>query len=125
MEMFWKLLEQHGELSFFRPNASALAVILAIDLLLTLVHSLQELRGHLWRYFGAIEGVRIPDVPGFLLFFVALTLSLWAVGFAGIAGFLPVIGFKVEDLLAMAAIGGLIGARLSDSWYSHIRLYRQ
>jgi hypothetical protein len=119
--MFQELLEKHGELSSFRPGAAALAVILALDLVLTLVHSAQELRGHLWRYFGAIEGARFPDGPGFLLFFVGLTLGLWAVGLAGIAGYLPVVGI-VADALAIAAVGGLISARLSDLWFSHVRL---
>jgi hypothetical protein len=123
LEPFQKLLEEHGALSWFRPGAAALAVILALDLVLTLVHSAQEWRGHLWRYFGAIEGARIPDVPGFLLFFVGLTLGLWTVGLAGIAGYLPVVRFKADDALAMAALGGLIGARLSDLWYSHVRLH--
>jgi hypothetical protein len=125
LETFLRLLQEHGALSSFRPSAAVLAVILALDLVLTLVHSVQELRGHLWRYFAAIEGVRIPDVPGFLLFFVGLTLGLWTVGLAGIAGYLPIVRFKVDDTLAMAALGGLIGARLSDLWYSHVRLHRQ
>jgi hypothetical protein len=124
LETFQRLLQEHGALSSFRPGAATLAVILALDLALTLVHSAQELRGHLWRYFGAIAGARIPDVLGFLSFFVALTLGLWAVGLVGIAGYLPVVD-KVPDALAMAAVGGLIGARLSDSWYSHIRLHRR
>ena len=109
-EPFWRLLEEHGVRSSFDPGAAALAAILALDLVLTLVHSAQELRGHLWRYFGAIEGARIPDVPGFLLFFVGLTLGLWTVGLAGIAGYLPFVRFKVDEALAMAAVGGLIGA---------------
>ena len=123
MQPFQKLLEEHGALSSIRPGAAVLAVILTLDLVLTLVHSAQELKGRLWRYFGAIEGARIPDVPGFLLFFVGLTLGLWTVGLAGIAGYLPVVGFKVDDAHAMAAVGGLIGARLSDLWYSHVRLH--
>jgi hypothetical protein len=118
-------MQQHlSAVSFLGPSAVALVLILAVDLLLTLVHSVQELNGKLWRYFGAIAGIRIPDVVGFSLFFVVLTALLWAVGVAGIAGYLPIYG-RVADDSAMGAVGGLIGARLSDRRYSHVRLHRQ
>lgn len=41
-----------------------LLVLQAADVALTLVHSLQELKGRLWDYFGAIVGVRIPKWVG-------------------------------------------------------------
>jgi hypothetical protein len=121
----FEIMKQHLEkVSFFGPSGLALVLILAVDLLLTLVHSLQELRGPLWRYFGAIAGVRISDVLGFSLFFLFLTALLWTVGFAGIAGYLPIYR-RVPDCSATAAVGGLIGARLSDGLFSHVRLHYQ
>ncbi|MBI1879532.1 MAG: hypothetical protein HYR94_15155, partial [Chloroflexi bacterium] len=127
-----EIMRQHlSEVSlfgFFEYSADAytLYLILGVNLVLTLVHSVQELKGRMWRYLGAIVGVRIPDVAGFLLFFVALTVILWALGFAGIAGYLPFYGQgRVAVWFAMAAVGALIGGRLSDRLYLHIRLDRQ
>lgn len=105
----------------------ALAVILlGFDLVLTLVHSLQELKGAnapLWRYFGAIIGVQIPDWLGFAVFFVLLTLVLWAVGLAGISGYVPFLDKEKREKWAIAAVGVLIGARISDGIFSHILLW--
>jgi hypothetical protein len=105
----------------------ALAVILlGVDLVLTLVHSLQELKGvnaPLWRYFGAIIGVQIPDWLGFPVFFVLLTVVLWAVGLAGIIGYVPFLEKERRDKWAIAAVGVLIGARISDGIFSHILLW--
>ena len=99
-------------------NALAfLAIIQTVDLALTLIHSLQERRGQLWRYFGAIAGVKIPDSFGQLVFFAGLTLSLWIVGLAGIYG--AVIW---QTPLAFGCLGAIVGCRLSDSFYSHVRL---
>jgi hypothetical protein len=110
--------------SFLGSSGLALVLILGVDLTLTLVHSVQELKGHLWRYFGAIAGIRIPDVLGFFLFSLVLTAILWAVSLAGIAGWLPIRG-RLPENVAMAAVAGLIGGRLSDRRYSHVRLDRQ
>jgi hypothetical protein len=44
--------------------------------------------------------------------------------FVGITGHLP-IGRVIPDEIAIAAIGVLIGGRLSDRLYSHVRLDRQ
>jgi hypothetical protein len=123
METIQGLLDEVGQGSFFGANTGALGVILAINLLLTLVHSLEELFGRLWRYFGAKEGFRIPDLGGFLFFFVVLTLLLWTVGFAGITGRLPFSNNPLNPLVSTAAVGAIIGARLSDTWYSHVRLH--
>lgn len=105
----------------------ALAVILlGVDLVLTLVHTLQELKGAngpLWRYFGAIVGVQIPDGFGFPVFFVLLTIVLWAVGFAGITGYVPFFEKERRDKWAITAVGVLIGSRISDGIFSHILLW--
>lgn len=119
------MLDYLSKVSLLGPFAVApvLVLILVVDLGLTLIHSVQELKGRLWRYFGAIAGVRIPDVLGFLVFFLGLTVFLWAVGFAGIAG--HVLFFGIPESLAIGALGILIGGRLSDRLYSHVRLDRQ
>ena len=108
--------------SLLPPSNLVLVPILVVDLGLTLVHSIQELKGRLWRYFGAIAGVWIPDVLGVWSFFVGLTVLLWVVGFAGITGY--VAFFPIPESLAIGALGFLIGCRLSDRLYSHIRLDR-
>lgn len=105
----------------------ALAVILlGVDIVLTFVHSLQELKGvnaPLWRYFGAIVGIQIPDWMGFPVFFVLLTVVLWALGLAGIIGYVPFLEKEKRDKWAIAAVGILIGARISDGIFSHILLW--
>jgi hypothetical protein len=95
----------------------ALGLLQAIDLAFTLVHSLQERRGRLWRYFGAIAGVRIPDGFGQIVFFGGLTLTLWILGLLGIAG---VVLWPTP--LAFGCLGAIVGCRLSDSVFSHILL---
>jgi hypothetical protein len=97
--------------------------LLAVDLILTLLHTTQEYRGKLWRYFGAIAGVWVPDLAGVSLFFIGLTLSLWALAWMGIAGWLPFLG-AIPAGTAMLAVGALIGGRISDAWFSHMRLDR-
>ena len=60
-----ELMQTHlGTVSLLGQPAPALAVVLllGIDLTLSLVHVIQEFQGRLWRYFGAIAGIRIPDV---------------------------------------------------------------
>lgn len=112
------------EVSSIGPIKWLFAVLLAVDMVLTLVHTWQELKGRLWRYFGAIAGVPVPDLVGIPVFFVTLTVGLWAVGLMGIAGWLPYIG-SIPPSTSIMCVGGLIGGRLSDSWFSHIRLDRQ
>src|SRR5262245_42861821 len=94
-----------------------LALIQVINLALTLIHSLQERKGRLWRYFGAIAGVKIPDGFGQVVFFGSLTLSLWIVGLIGIYGTV-----MWQTTLAFGCLGAIVGCRLSDSLYSHVRL---
>ncbi|WP_426440827.1 hypothetical protein [Bradyrhizobium genosp. P] len=92
-----------------------LAVLQIIDLALTLRHSLQERKGRLWRYFGAIAGVKIPDGFGQVVFFGGLILSLWVVGLLGITGTV-----LWQTPLAFGCLGAMIGCRISDSLFSHI-----
>ena len=104
------------------PLAAAL-LILGADMALTLVHSIQELKGKLWRYFGAIAGVRVPDTLGRLVFFVVLTGALWLLAVIGIGGWLP--DWDANTRLAGWTLGALIGARVADTWFSHISLARK
>ena len=70
-------------------SAPLLILILLADFAITLLHSYQEWKGAgapLWRNFGAIVGLYIPDQWGFPLFTVGLTLALFAIGFVGIIG---------------------------------------
>jgi hypothetical protein len=117
------ILRHLDQTSVFGPSAVALVVILGVNFTLTLVHALQEFRGRLWRYFGAIVGVSIADAVGISLFFVGLTVLLWIVGWIGITGYVPAFG--PCEQLAMGAIGAMVGGRLSDRRYSHVLLDRQ
>jgi hypothetical protein len=94
-----------------------LVTLQVIDMALTLVHSLQERKGRLWRYFGAIAGVRIPDRFGQLAFFGGLTVALWIVGLVGIA-----CTVLWQAPFAFGCLGAIIGCRASDSLFSHILL---
>ena len=96
---------------------AALAILQIMNLALTLLHSLQERNGKLWRYFGAIAGVRISDNVGQFVFFRGLTISLWIVGLLGITGTV-----LWQAPLAFACLGVIIGGRISDSLFSHILL---
>ena len=118
-------IREHLDVLQISASPPLVLAFLCVDLALTLVHSVLELRGRLWRYFGAIAGVIIPDTPGFLFFFVGLTATLWGVAFTGIAGWLPFLGAIQWPAISMCALGFLIGARLSDTWFSHVRLARQ
>jgi len=95
----------------------ALVLLQVIDLALTLLHGVQERNGKLWRYFGAIAGVRIPDGAGQFWFFRVLTISLWAVGLLGITGTV-----LWPTRLAFGCLGAIIGCRISDGLFSHILL---
>jgi hypothetical protein len=100
-------------------SAPILALILVADFAITSLHSYQEWKGvgaPLWRNFGAIAGLDVPDRWGLLLFTVLLTLILFAIGFVGITG-------RFGPCLTAAALGALIGARLSDTIVSHVLLY--
>jgi len=77
--------------------------------------------GPLWRNFGAIVGVSVPDLLGFLVFFVGLTVALWLVALLAITGSL--LTYAAQTEWAAGALGALIGARLGDTLISHVLLY--
>jgi hypothetical protein len=117
-------LDHFDQVSIFGRSAGALLLILLLDWVFSAFHSYQEWRGAkapLWRIFGAVVGVWLPDWLGFLLFTIGLTLLLWCVGLAGIAGWLP-FGHLAEPT-AIGALGAIIGARISDTLVSHWGLY--
>jgi hypothetical protein len=100
-------------------DATFLVLILIADFALTLLHSYQEWKGAgapLWRNFGAIVGLKIPDGLGFFGFALVLTLILLAVGYLGIIG-------PLNAFWTVLALGALIGARLSDTLVSHLALH--
>jgi hypothetical protein len=118
-------LNHFNQISGFGRSAPLLILILAVNFAITGLHSLQEWKGAggpLWRNFGAIVGLKIPDAAGFLGFTVLLTLTLWALGLIGIAGWFPLVG-SVGSGCAAFALGALIGARLSDTLISHVLLH--
>ena len=99
--------------------AALLVLILAADFAITLLHSYQEWKGvgaPLWRNFGAIVGVDIPDWLGFPVFTVLLTLILLSIGFVGLVG-------PFGAGATAFALWALIGARLSDTLVSHVLLH--
>ncbi|THD44179.1 MAG: hypothetical protein E7774_11140 [Bradyrhizobium sp.] len=98
----------------------ALVFLQTADVAFTLLHSLQERHGRLWRYFGAIAGVKIPDGFGDVVFFGGLTVALWVVGLFGITG-----AVAWQSPLAFGCLGALVGCRLSDSLFSHVLLNRK
>lgn len=119
------LLDHFDQVSIFGRSSGALLVILLLDLAFSAFHSYQEWRGEkapLWRIFGAVVGVWVPHWVGFLSFTIGLTVLLWCVGLAGIAGWLPVVG-QLTEPGTVVALGALIGARISDTLVSHWGLY--
>jgi hypothetical protein len=72
-------LDHLSRISGFGRAAPLLILILAANFAITALHSWQEWKGPgapLWRNFGAIVGLKIPDALGFLGFTVLLTLTL-------------------------------------------------
>jgi hypothetical protein len=119
------VLDHFDQVSIFGRSSAALLLILGFDWAFSAFHTYQEWRGEkapLWRIFGAVVGVFVPHWLGFLLFTTVLTLVLWGVGLAGIAGWLPVVGHLTEPA-AVVALGAIIGARVSDTLVSHWGLY--
>lgn len=119
-----RMLDHLSEVSIFGHSLLALFLILVISFALTLLHTLQELKGRggpLWRNFGAIVGVSVPDLLGFLVFFVGLTVALWLVALLAITGSL--LTYAAQTEWAAGALGALIGARLGDTLISHVLLY--
>jgi hypothetical protein len=120
-----EVLDHLDQVSVFGRSALAVVLILGIDLALSLLHSLQEWKGSevpLWRVFGAIVGIWIPHPLGFASFTLGLTVTLWAVGLMGLAGWLPIAG-PIPLCAAIGALGALVGARVADTLVSHWLLY--
>jgi hypothetical protein len=111
------MLNYLNAVSIFNHSTVALFLILGANWAFTLIHVLQEWKGDeapLWRVFGAIVGVRVPNWLGFLFFTLLLTAFLWALGLAAIAGWLGG---------GAGALGAVIGARVVDTILSHWGLY--
>jgi hypothetical protein len=89
------------------------------------VHAYEEWRGEeapLWRVFGAVVGLWLPDWLGFLLFTLGLTFLLWCAGLVAIGGWFPFIG-NMSLPIVIGTLGFIIGARVSDTLVSHWGLY--
>ena len=117
-------LDHLAQFSIFGRSSVALFLILGLDLTFSAIHAYEEWRGEeapLWRVFGAIVGLWVPNWAGFLVFTVALTLALWGAGLAGICGCLPIVGHSLPA--TVGALGVIIGARISDTLVSHWGLY--
>jgi len=119
------MLDYFNRVSILDHSTVALLLILGANWAFTLIHILQEWKGEkapLWRVFGAVVGVRLPNSLGFLGFTLGLTLLQWALGLAAITGWLPFVG-TLSDSAAARALGSLIGARVGDNVISHWGLY--
>jgi hypothetical protein len=115
-------VDHFNQISGFGRSAALLILILGANFAITAFHSYQEWKGGgapLWRNFGAIVGLDIPDWLGFPLFTIGLTLTLWCLGLLGIAGWFPLVR-PVARGCGAGALGALIGARLSDTLVSHV-----
>jgi hypothetical protein len=116
-----RMLDHLSEFSIFDHSVPALFLILGVSFALTLLHTLQEWKGAggpLWRNFGAIVGVWVPDWLGFPFFFLILTAALWLVALVAVTGSLVI--YPVQPKYAAVALGALIGARLGDTVVSHV-----
>ena len=124
------ILDHLDKVSVFGPSAVALFLILGLDWVFTGIHTYQEWRGEaapLWRVFGAVVGLRLPNWLGFLLFTVTLTLALWIVGLAGIAGALsgnmlgtdPGMADSLGAILMIVIVVGGLGS-LSGAFFASL-----
>ena len=119
------VLDHLDQVSIFGRSSVAFFLILGLDWAFSAVHAYDEWRGEeapLWRVFGAIVGLWLPNWVGFLSFTLLLTLALWGAGLAGICGCLPIVG-QISLPAAVGALGVIIGARISDTLVSHWGLY--
>ena len=119
------ILDHLDQVSVFGRSSVALFLILGFDWAFSAVHAYEEWRGEeapLWRVFGAVVGLWLPNWLGFLLFTLALTLLLWGVALAGITGWLPIVG-QLSLPCAVGALAAVVGARISDTLVSHWSLY--
>jgi hypothetical protein len=120
------MLDYLTQVSIFE-SMLALVLLLALDWSFTLIHILQEWKGEkvpLWRVFGAIVGLFIPNGSGFVWFTLVLCAVQWLLGLVAIAGWLPVLGPLNQPYYGVMALGGVLGARVADSVVSHWMLYR-
>src|SRR5262245_8135927 len=99
-------------------SMTALVLLQVADWALTLGHSVEELKGRLADYFGAIAGVRIPAWIGVVFFFRGLTGFLWLVGAIGIVG-----TDRCPNRYTVAVLGLLVGCRVADGLFSHVVLH--
>jgi hypothetical protein len=122
------MLEQTGahigayadSVSLLGPSVVIPLLILALSWAFSAVHVFEEWKGSafpLWRAFGAIEGVYVPNWLGFPFFTVALLLILWILSVGAIVG----LGFggPLSAQQGVFCLGALIGALLSDCLFSH------
>ena len=119
------VLDHLDQVSIFGRSSVAFFLILGLDWAFSAVHAYDEWRGEeapLWRVFGAIVGLRVPNSVGFFFFTLVLTLALWGAGLAGICGCLPFVG-QIPMSATVGALGVIIGARISDTLVSHWALY--
>jgi hypothetical protein len=115
------MLDHLDQVSVFGRSSLALFLTLGIDWALSSLHIYQEWRGSevpLWRAFGAVVGVWVPNWLGFFLFTVTLLILLWGIALAGIGGWLPIVG-QLSLPVAGGALSAIVGARISDSIFSH------
>ena len=101
-------------------GAVSLLLLLALNWAFSAIHVFEEWKGSdfpLWRAFGAIEGVYVPNWLGFAFFTLSLLLILWIIGVGGIVG-LGIFG-PLTPQQGVLWLGALIGALLSDSLFSH------
>jgi hypothetical protein len=101
-------------------SAAMPLLLLALSWAFSAVHVLEEWKGSdfpLWRAFGAIEGVYVPNSLGFLFFTVLLLLILWIVGVGAIVGL--GVGGPLTAQQGVFFLGALIGALVSDCIFSH------
>ena len=101
-------------------SAAMPLLLLALSWAFSAIHVFEEWKGSdfpLWRAFGAIEGVYVPNSLGFLFFTVALLLILWIIGLGAIVG----LGFggQLTAQQGVFWLGALIGALVSDCLFSH------
>jgi hypothetical protein len=119
-------LAYFAQISRFGPSLQMFYLVLAADLLFTTVHVWQEAQSRppLYRVFGAVAGFWFPGWIGFLAFTVILPIFLWTVGLFAYAGLH--LSFGPHPIgVNICALGIILGARLSDSIFSHWKLAAQ
>jgi hypothetical protein len=124
--------------SSFGGSAILSLIVLVLSWAFSAIHVFEEWRGSdfpLWRAFGAIEGVYLPNWLGFPFFTVLLLLILWITGLGGIVGWGVVgwIGFQPNlggETVQQGVfwLGFLIGSLVSDCiffhWIPYLARYR-